>query len=389
MHERRVPVRLKGRPWEYTITIGRGLLSKTGDEARKSLAETTRQIVLVSNPKVFALYGSRAVHSLEKAGFRVAHWLMRDGESHKSFATLEQALEFLAHCRLERSDALVALGGGVAGDLAGLAAALYMRGIAWLQAPTTLLAQVDASVGGKTAVNTAAGKNLVGAFHQPRAVVIDTETLRTLPRRELTSGWCECIKQGAVGTERLFDQTCSFLRDLRAAGRRPPENLLATAGGVEEFIARHVAFKASIVAADERESVSRSDHRSRRILNFGHTTAHALETLTRYRRFRHGEAVGYGMIVAAEISVRLGMLDAPALQSLREAVRLAGRLPRADDLDTAQVARVVTADKKSVAGSVKWVLLERLGRARIIDGSEIPSRVLRASLVTGLKPNIT
>jgi 3-dehydroquinate synthase len=375
-------VRLRARPTDYEIIIEAGALVRLGTEARRSLTPHARRVALISNRKVFDLYGEPALQSLRASGFAVTHWLMGDGERHKSLRALERALLFLSGAGLERSDAVVALGGGVVGDLAGFAAATYLRGIAYLQVPTTLLAQVDASVGGKTAVNLSHGKNLVGAFHQPRAVLIDTETLQTLPRRELTAGWCESVKQGAAGSRRLFMRTCGFLRDATSNGsilRRGGDN-----ASLVELIAAQCAFKASIVSRDEREEIGRTDHRSRRILNFGHTTAHALETVTRYRRFRHGEAVGYGMLVAGEISARLGLLDVSELELLKEAVRLTGRLPRADDLDHAAITSALARDKKSVGGHLKWVLLEKLGRAAIVDGREIAPRVLRASLRAAL-----
>jgi 3-dehydroquinate synthase len=274
--------------------------------------------------------------------------------------------------------------------------------------PTTLLAQIDASVGGKTAVNTRDGKNLIGAFHQPRAVVISTATLLTLPPRELTAGWCEAIKQGAVGDARLFEQTRRFLVaermnvTARARGvtrqraddemtqqRADDEVAERRADDLAGLIAAQCSFKAKIVTGDEREDASRTDARSRRILNFGHTAAHALEALTGYRRFRHGEAVGYGMLVAAEISQRLGMLDASELESLRACVRLAGRLPRADDLDERALLRAIATDKKSIGGHVRWVLLESIGRPRIVSGEEIPPRVVRAALRAALAGNST
>jgi len=381
---RRVGVRLAARE-NYEIEIGANALDALGDIARRSLSPHARRIAVVSNERVFTLYGAGVVRNLRAAGFSVSHWLMGDGERHKNLRTAERALEFFSASKLERTDAVVALGGGVVGDLAGFAAAVYLRGIAFLQAPTTLLAQIDASVGGKTAVNTRDGKNLIGAFHQPRAVVISTETLLTLPPRELTAGWCEAIKQGAVGDRRLFERTRRFLV-AEQTGDIPPalERTRERADELADLIAAQCSFKAKIVADDEREDVGRTDARSRRILNFGHTAAHALEAVTRYRRFRHGEAVGYGMLVAAEISARLGMLDASELESLRACVRLAGRLPRADDLDERALLRAIASDKKSVGGHIRWVLLERIGRARIVGGEEIPPRVVRAALRAAL-----
>lgn len=208
----RVRVRIRQRREEYEITVGAGALEGLGVVARRTLSPHARRILIVSNKKVYDLYGKRAHLSLRAEGFNVAQWLMNDGERYKTAATLEALLRALSILGLERTDAIVALGGGVVGDLAGFAAAVYLRGIAFLQVPTTLLAQVDASVGGKVAVNTPAGKNLTGAFHHPRAVLIDPDTLQSLPPRELTAGWCESIKQGAVGSRRLFNETHDFLR---------------------------------------------------------------------------------------------------------------------------------------------------------------------------------
>jgi 3-dehydroquinate synthase len=209
---RRVQVRLPPRKQAYEIKIGKGLLPELGNEIRACLGPDVRRIALISNQTVFDLFGRVAVRSLKESKLEASHWLMKDGEQNKSLRSLEQALSFLSGCGLERNDCVVALGGGVVGDLAGFAAATYLRGVSFIQVPTTLLAQIDASVGGKTAVNLSAGKNLVGAFHQPRLVLIDTNTLGTLPERELTSGWCEAVKQGAVGDRKLFDRTLRLLR---------------------------------------------------------------------------------------------------------------------------------------------------------------------------------
>ena len=385
---RRLRVQLGGRA-SYEIEIGAGALDALGAAARRALSPSASRVALVSNRRVFDLYGARAVGSLRRAGFEVSPWLMGDGERFKTWATAERALKFLSAAGVERTDAVAALGGGVVGDLAGFAAAVYLRGVAFLQIPTTLLAQIDSSVGGKTGVNTREGKNLIGAFHQPRAVLVDTETLRTLPRRELTAGWCEAVKQGAAGDRRLFERTFRFLSDegvlagmsVRAKDAGCKDDELA------ELIAAQCDFKAKIVAGDEREDAGRTDARSRRILNFGHTVGHALEAATGYGRFRHGEAVGYGMLAAGEISGRLGLLDASELEYLREAVRLAGRLPRADRIDEGMIGRALTRDKKMVGGHVRWVLLERLGRARIVGGEMVPARVVRDSVRAALAPN--
>jgi 3-dehydroquinate synthase len=358
----------------YEIKIGPGTLHSVGREARRCLGPAARRAVLISNARVFDLFGAAVVESLQANKFLVVHWLIGDGERFKSLATLARTLAFLSKTGLERTDVVVALGGGVVGDLAGFAAAVYLRGIPYIQAPTTLLSQIDSSVGGKTGVNLSTGKNLVGAFHQPRSVIIDTQALMSLPPRELTAGWCEMVKNGAVGSRRLFLQTTEMLDTL---SRKP------TALGsrqLEMLIAAQCAFKGSIVARDEREALSRTDRFSRRILNFGHTAGHALEAVTRYRRFRHGEAVGYGMLVAGHLSNLLGLIEVPELELLRAAVRRCGPLPPAADLDPHAIIGAIQHDKKSVAGQVQWVLLERIGKARIVSGSEIKPDLLRAAL---------
>jgi len=379
---KRVRVHLaKSAAFEYEIEIGEGLLEIVGNRARSVLTPHARRAFIISNQKVYRLYGAQVRESLRQSNFDAEVFLIGDGERYKSFRTLERALIALQTAKIERSDVVVALGGGVVGDLAGLAAALYLRGIALLQIPTTLLAQIDSSVGGKVAVNTSHGKNSIGAFHHPRAVIVDTLTLNSLPARELSAGWCEAVKQGAVGNRKLFDATHRFLRDEQSAR----VNAKDRASRLHELIAAQCAFKASIVAGDEREELERTDIASRRILNFGHTVAHALEAITSYKRFRHGEAVGYGMLVAGEISVRAGLCDVVELDSLRAAVALTGALPRADDLDSELILRATTVDKKSVGGEVKWVLIEKIGRARIVGNNEIPARIFRASLRAGLR----
>ena len=370
-------VRTKARPHEYEIIVGHGTLSQVGEIARRNLGNQSKHIALISNRKVFASYGSSAVKSLKGEGFHVRPFLIGDGEKNKSVQTIEKILHFLNAMGLERNDAVVALGGGVVGDVAGFAAAIYLRGVSLIQIPTTLLAQIDSSVGGKTGVNLPAGKNLVGSFHQPVAVVIDTGTLTTLPAREFVAGWCECVKQGAVSGQKLFNQTTRFLKSFDSQGVCPPQ--------LVQLVASHCAFKASIVCADEREEVSRRDHRSRRILNFGHTIGHALEALTNYRRFRHGEAVGLGMLAAGALSKNLGLLQPSELESLSEAVGLCGPLPSASDLDEGKIIDAISHDKKRAAGHIQWVLLERIGRPRIVNGKGINLRLLRKSLREALR----
>ncbi len=368
----RLRVHTEAQPHEYEIRIGRGTLLQVGDVARSCLVKRAGRIAVISNPRVFALYGPAVVKSLQASGFAVSHFLIGDGEQYKSVQTIESVLRFLHEAGFERDDGVVSLGGGVVGDVAGFAAAVYLRGVPFIQVPTSLLAQVDSSVGGKTGVNLRGGKNLVGSFHQPRAVIADIQTLATLPPRELIAGWCECVKQGAVGSRKLFRETTEFLK------LSPEEGLISSR--LEQLIASHCAFKASIVAADEREDPGRTDRRSRRILNFGHTIAHALETVTNYKRFRHGEAVGKGMLVAGELSKNLGLLDQTELELLREAVSLCGPLPSTRNLDERAVVSAIAHDKKRTAGHVQWVLLERIGKPRIVDGREIGPALLGKSV---------
>ena len=373
----RLKVETSARPHQYELRIGRALLRSAGPSVRLSLGKQARRVVLVSNRKIFEIYGAALVKSLEAADITALPYLIGDGERFKSLSTVEALVRFLSKSRLERTDGLVSLGGGVVGDVAGFAAAIYLRGIAFVQIPTTLLAQLDSSVGGKTGVNLPTGKNLAGAFHQPAGVIIDLETLATLPSRELVAGWCEAIKQGAVASRTLFEQTTSFLTHLNAGRALISPQL-------ERLVAAHCAFKASIVANDEREETARSDRHSRKILNFGHTAAHALESVTRYRRFRHGEAVGHGMLVAGELSKDLGLLQSSELELLRQGVRLCGPLPSAAGIDLNEIAGAITRDKKVSRGQVQWVLLERIGEPRIVNGKDISPRMLRQSLMNGL-----
>ncbi|MBA2703936.1 MAG: 3-dehydroquinate synthase [Blastocatellia bacterium] len=369
----RLQISVPAQPFKYEILVGRGILSAAGREIRRRLGRQVQRLALISNKKVSNLYGPLVVESLEASGFQISSWLMGDGERYKSLKTVETALQFLSEHGIERTDGLVGLGGGVTGDLAGFAAAMYLRGISFVQIPTTLVSQVDASIGGKVGVNLSSGKNRAGAFHQPDVVIADLETLKTLPARELTAGWCECIKQGAIGSRKLFKQTVDYLS--QTEGER-----MAVSSQLEHLIAAHGAFKASIVRADVRESPERTDPRSRRILNFGHTVGHALEELTGYRRFRHGEAVGWGMLLAGELSKNLGLLDQSELELLRAGIRLCGPLPAAEDIDVDAILSAVTRDKKRARGQVQWVLLERIGRPRMVNGKEIDVNSLRTSI---------
>lgn len=371
-------VRTKASSQEYGIIIGRGVLDQLGLTARSSFGKRARKISVISNARVFSLYGARVVLSLKGQGFTVSHSLIGDGERHKSFRTAEKTVQFFSQSLLDRTDGVVALGGGVVGDLTGFAASIFLRGLPFIQVPTTLLAQIDASIGGKTAVNIAEGKNLAGTFYQPRAVFIDIETLATLPPRELVAGSCEMVKQGAVASRKLFRQTVDFLRASNPAA-------IQTSPELEALVLAHCSFKASIVAKDEKENVNTSTNRSRRVLNFGHTVGHALEAATKYRYFRHGEAVGYGVLAAGHLSKNLGMLPESELELLIDAVRMCGPLPPADNLDRNSVIDAIRTDKKRIGGQNQWVLLERIGRARILSGEAISHVLIKQSVSEALK----
>lgn len=366
----------------YDVIVGRGLLSDAGKIVRRRLGTRMQRVALIANKKVFNLYGSKLIDSLEASGLRVSSWLMADGERHKTFATAQKAIEFLSQQGLERSDGVISLGGGVTSDLAGFAAATYLRGIPLIQVPTTLLAQIDASIGGKVGVNFGRGKNRVGSFHHPRAVIIDVETLTTLPARERVAGWCECVKQGAVSSQKLFKQTVAYLAKNQSKQIWPSLE-------IEKLIAAHCAFKAAIVSSDPREDPQRVDARSRRILNFGHTVGHALEAVTGFRRFRHGEAVGWGMLAAGELAKNLGMLEKSELELLREGIRLCGPLPNAADLKVDEIVKAIATDKKRDRGQVQWILLERIGRPRVVSGKTIPAGAVRTSIRDALQQNKT
>jgi 3-dehydroquinate synthase len=374
----RLRVRTKTLSSQYEIRIERNRLKEVGKDLRAWLGKETKRVVLISNPTVFNLFGRPAISSLKANGFAVSEWLSGDGERFKSLSSIQRLLTFLAQEGVERADAILALGGGVIGDLAGFAASIYLRGIRFVYVPTTLLAQIDASIGGKTGVNLAQGKNLVGTFHQPSGVLADLNTLKSLPEREIVSGCCEIVKQSVVANRKLFNQTLRFLKTL------DPNKGLSASPQLEKVVAAHCSFKASIVSNDERETTTRTDRRSRKILNFGHTSAHAIEALTQYRRFRHGEAVGVGIIIAGQLSKNLGLLSSNELELIIEAVNSCGRLPHSDDLEPRDVLNFITRDKKSIAGNVQWILLEGIGRPRIVSNREIPSRVLEQSISQGL-----
>ncbi len=380
MSAKKIEVALQNQPHSYEIKIGHGLLAKSGDWARKCLPAKTKKIALVSNAKVFGLYGAAVRKGLEAEQFEVHVFLMKDGERYKNLRTLEAVLKFLGENKFSRVDAVVALGGGVVGDLAGFSAAIFLRGIPFLQIPTTFLAMIDSSVGGKTGVNSDFGKNLIGAFHQPNGVLIDVETLQTLPRRELTAGFCEAVKQSAISGDELFQMTGEFLRDYSPNRFKAFFSKQNFVHAVENLIAAQVAFKTEIVLQDEREDTARRDAKSRKILNFGHTLAHALEKVTDYKYFKHGEAVGYGIMFAAALSKKLDIFDENELKSLNDVLHQVGRLPDTQNISLERVSEAFVFDKKNIGESLEWILLEKIGQPKIVKNTDIPPDAIRRTL---------
>jgi 3-dehydroquinate synthase len=341
----------------YPITVGPGLL---GDRELLAAQVPGNDLLVVTDAVVARLYLPRLRAAL--GGRNVADCILTPGEREKTLATLSSVFDALVEKRLNRDAVVLALGGGVVGDIAGFAAACYQRGVGYVQLPTTLLAQVDSSVGGKTGVNHSGGKNLIGAFYQPLAVIADTETLATLPDRELAAGLAEVIKYGCIWDPGLFDWLEENMDKLWA---RDPEALT-------HAIARSCAIKAAVVAQDERE------HGMRAILNFGHTFGHAIESATGYGEYLHGEAVGLGMLMAAELSRRLGMIDPSAEERISALVRRA-RLPVvAPKIGAARARDLMRMDKKVLSGTIRLVLLEKLGRAALV--SKYPENALDATL---------
>jgi len=328
----------------YPISIGPGALAQAG---ALSGPLPGRDALIVSNATVAPLYAPTLAAAF--AGRRVATCILPDGEQYKTLDTAGVVFDALVANRFNRDVTVVALGGGVIGDIAGFVAASYQRGVAYLQVPTTLLAQVDSSVGGKTGVNHPGGKNLIGAFHQPIAVIADTDTLATLPDRELRAGLAEVIKYGCIADPELFTWLEHGIERVVA---REPDALI-------HVISRSCALKAEIVAADERERNLRA------VLNFGHTFGHAIEAATGYDTYLHGEAVALGMLIAADLSVRAGRLDAEVLRRLEALLVRAGLPIRAPRVGSERAGELMRMDKKVLAGTVRLVLLEGLGRAVI------------------------
>lgn len=344
----------------YPIYLGEGLLDRAGEFLRET--GCGEKVGVVTNPTVAGLYLRPAQEALARSGFQVTSILVPDGEEHKNLKSLAAVYDQLIRGRFERGSCVAALGGGVIGDLAGFAAATFLRGIPCVQLPTTLLAQVDSSVGGKTGVNHREGKNLIGAFYQPRAVVIDVAVLQTLPRRELLAGLAEVIKYGIIEEPALFALLEEKLDKIIALDR----DLL------QEIVGASCSIKARVVERDERED----DYRA--ILNFGHTIGHALESLTGYEKFLHGEAVAIGMAQAASISAAQGLCNEESLRRIHRLIQRAG-LPTAipSSIKTQDLVRKMEVDKKSAGGKIKFVLCAGIGKTQFfrLSPDEIVARL--------------
>lgn len=358
-----IPVQLPQDSYDIAISPGGldqlgGWMSGTHGKA----LDLGKKVLLVSNPAILRRYGDRAIASLEQAGFSVATCTLPAGERYKTPSTLQKIYDAALENRLERSSTFVALGGGIVGDMTGFAAATWLRGVNVVQVPTSLLAMVDAAIGGKTGVNHPHGKNLIGAFHQPRLVLIDPQVLKTLPPREFRAAIAEVIKYGVIWDAHLFEQ-------LEAAKRLNQFNYVGE-DLLQEILVRSCQAKAHVVSKDEKEAGLRA------ILNYGHTIGHAVESLTGYRVVNHGEAVAIGMVAAGQIAVDLKLWGQDCTDrqvALIEKAGLPTRLPAG--LEIEEILISLQADKKVKAGQVRFVLPTQIGAATVTD--QVPADVIR------------
>src|SRR5450432_4247253 len=354
----RVNIHVPPRP--YDAVIESGALMHAGAYLREVLPEHERLFVITVLP-VRRKWGKKLLTSLAATGFKASLVEMPDGERHKKLATVEQLAEQLLKLGADRKAVILAFGGGVVGDVAGMLASVYMRGVKLVQIPTTVQAQLDAAIGGKTGVNLRAGKNLVGTFYQPQIVLIDPATLATLPPREFRAGMYEALKAGVIGNPELF----SRLENSSITALRKDKDFLTW------VLAESVRLKARVVSADEKEGGLR------RVLNFGHTIGHALEAATNYRRFLHGEAVAWGMIAATKISAGMELCDRSVYDRIVKATRAWGPLPKVT-VQTAKALKLMQSDKKTEAGAVHFVLPREIGKVGIVKN--LPEAAIAAAL---------
>jgi 3-dehydroquinate synthase len=345
----------------YPVEIGDDIASRLG--ATIEALGTPRRRFIVSNSTVWRLHGDLLASLTPEEPI-----LLSDGERFKNLSSVIRIYDALVRASADRATTIVAIGGGVVGDIAGFAAATYLRGVPVVQVPTTLLAQVDSAIGGKVGVNLTAGKNLVGAYHQPAAVLIDPGFLSSLPRREFRAGLYEVVKYGVIASRPLFEQ---LQRQMAALFARDRTVLVPV-------IAECCRIKGSVVEIDEREAGPR------RALNFGHTIGHALEAVTKYRRFRHGEAVGYGMLAAANLAVARGAMPVEDRDALAALIAQMGPLPSVSDLSSAQVVEAIARDKKVVAGKLHYVLSTQIGATTTVTDVTI-EELQEAAKGIGLK----
>jgi 3-dehydroquinate synthase len=355
-----ISISVEVKPRSYAAMIETGLLSKAGGLLRDLLPGGSRLFVVTVAP-VRRKWGKKLMASLAGAGFDAKILEMPEGEGHKRLATVESLSEKLSGLGADRNAVVIAFGGGVAGDVAGFLASMYMRGVEFVQIPTTVLAQVDASVGGKTGVNLKAGKNLIGAFWQPRAVLIDPQVLSSLPEREYRAGLYEALKCGVIGNPDLFRE---FEQNRAAIAKRDPAT-------VEKLIAESVRLKAHVVSVDEKENGLRQ------VLNFGHTIGHALEAETNYRTLLHGEAVAWGMIAAARVATGVGKLSESDALRIRDATREVGRLPKLE-VRGKSILKRLQSDKKTRNGKVHFVLPTEIGKVEIVN--DVPGEIVLAAV---------
>lgn len=355
----RVPIRTDSS--SYEAVIEHGVLARAG-RILKELLGGVQPVFVVTVPPVRRRWGKALLESLRAAGFAPSFVEMPDGERYKRLATIEALSEGLLRLGADRKAVVLAFGGGVVGDVAGMLASVYMRGVKLVQIPTTVQAQLDAAIGGKTGVNLRSGKNLVGTFYPPRLVLIDPATLASLPEREFRAGMYEALKAGIIGNVELFTRL----------ENSSIKNLRKDAEFLSWVLAESVQLKARVVSADEKESDLR------RVLNLGHTIGHALEAATNYRHFLHGEAVAWGMHAAARIALEVGVCDAAAYERIRNATHSWGRLPGVT-VETDKALRLLKFDKKAEAGVVHFVLPVRIGEVKI--GNNVPESAIAAAMV--------
>lgn len=336
----------------YDITIGYDILSKTNIVWKQlSLSD---KVLIITSKNIYDTYGDDLMSAFSVLGIEPILHFIPQGEKYKNASELQKVYDILVEQKFPRDSAILAFGGGVIGDLAGYAAATYMRGIPFIQVPTTLLSQVDSSVGGKTAINHAKGKNLIGAFYQPKAVIIDTKVLATLPEREIRTGLAEIIKYGIIDDPELFSYLEQNVENLQLFSENKKSIW-------KHIIEKSCSIKSKVVSVDEKESGLRA------ILNFGHTAGHAFESLTNYERYNHGEAIAIGMVVASEMAHKRGMIDSETFVKIESLIRSLGLDTTFSKLETQQIIDKIKLDKKVQKGKVRFVLPKKLGFVDIFN----------------------